>query len=135
MKDLLWKSRCGCWEANPPPNYGSFRKSSRKENGGEKPYMDDDDEAGGASRKRPWTSAPNPRAKAAPCRDDDDGESAIAAADVVFAGGSWAPTAQTERTPATTPAPTIQTKCKSAVYWRAPSHARSQLRRRHQSET
>ena len=67
-------------------------------------------------------------------------KSAVAAADVVFAGGSWAPTAQTERR---TPAPTARPKatpttpiaCKSAVYWRAPSHARSTLRRRHQSET
>jgi len=136
----------------PATELREFPEVVAKRKRGEKPYMDDDDEAGGASteaavdvgsaaRARPPGGTP----RAAPGRDDDDGEkaapggvsdkSSIAGANVVFAGGSWAPTAQTERTPATTPAPTIQTKCKSAVYWRAPSHARSTLRRRHQSET
>ena len=125
----------------PATELREFPEVVAKRKRGEKPYMDDDDEAGGASTQ----AAVDVGVKATPARGDDDGENAapaapVAAADVVFAGGSWAPTAQTERT---TPAPTARPKatpttpiaCKSAVYWRAPSHARSTLRRRHQSET
>jgi hypothetical protein len=124
----------------PATELREFPEVVAKRKRGEKPYMDDDDEAGGASTQAAVDVGIKPQA--APGHDDDDGEdkSAVAAADVVFAGGSWAPTAQTERT---TPAPTARPKatpttpiaCKSAVYWRAPSHARSTLRRRHRSET
>ena len=125
----------------PATELREFPEVVAKRKRGEKPYMDDDDEAGGASTERPWTSAPNrargPRRPAATTTTERI--SAIAAADVVFAGGSWAPTAQTERTTPAPPTPkatpTTPIACKSAVYWRAPSHARSTLRRRHQSET
>ena len=96
----------------PATELREFPEVVAKRRRGEKPYMDDDDEAGGASTEAAVDVGAKPRARptqAAPGRDDDDGEdkSALAAADVVFAGGSWAPTAATERT---TPAPTPQMK-------------------------
>ena len=93
----------------PATELREFPEVVAKRRRGEKPYMDDDDEAGGASTQAAVDVGAKPRARPvqpAPGRDDDDGENvAIAAADVVFAGGSWAPTAQTERT---TPAPTVR---------------------------
>ena len=70
----------------PATELREFPEVVAKRRRGEKPYLDDDDEAGGASTQ----AAVDVGAKATPARGDDDGENAIAAADVVFAGGSWA---------------------------------------------